>query len=165
MSSAGRPTERLSPVLSLDSAKGKKIAIVAASWHADIVEAMVQRATAELQRLGAERVDLHHVPGSFEIPVFVSNIIDTYDAVITLGLVLRGETAHFEYVCAGVTQGIMQLCLSSKKPIAFGVLMCETLQQAIDRSGVPGSVEDKGTECAQAVIATLLAIDSTKVSP
>ena len=165
MSGTGRPIERLSQELTFGSAKGKKIAIVAASWHADIVEEMVQHATAELRRLGTEQVDLHHVPGSFEIPVLVANIIESYDAIITLGLVLRGETAHFEYVCAGVTQGIMQLSLTSKKPIAFGVLMCETLQQAKDRSGAPGAMEDKGTECAQAVIATLLAIDSTKVSP
>ncbi len=164
MSGAGTPKERLSQALTLDSARGKKIAIVAASWHADIVDEMVRCATSELQRLGAAQVDLHHVPGSFEIPVFVANIIESYDAIITLGLVLRGETAHFEYVCSGVTQGIVQLSLASKKPIAFGVLMCETLEQAIDRSGAPGSREDKGAECAQAVIATLLAIDSTKVS-
>ena len=163
MSGAGTPT-KLSQTLGSDSAKGKKIAIVAASWHADIVELMVERSEAELRRLGAESVVVHRVPGSFEIPVLIANIIDSFDAVITLGLVLRGETAHFEYVCAGVTQGIVQLSLTSKKPIAFGVLMCETLQQAINRSGGPGSAEDKGVECAQAVIATLIAIDSTKVS-
>jgi 6,7-dimethyl-8-ribityllumazine synthase len=164
MSGAGTPVGEQSQSLALDSAKGKKVAIVAASWHADIVELMVERAHKELTRLGGEVIDTFHVPGSFEIPVFVANIIDSYDAVITLGLVLRGQTAHFEYVCSGVTQGIVQLSLSSKKPIAFGVLMCETLDQAIARSGAPGSVEDKGVECAQAVIATLLAIDSTKVS-
>jgi 6,7-dimethyl-8-ribityllumazine synthase len=121
-------------------------------------------AEAELRRLGAESVEVHRVPGSFEIAVLIANIIDSFDAVIALGLVLRGETAHFEYVCAGVTQGIVQLSLTSKKPIAFGVLMCETLQQAINRAGGLGSAEDKGVECAQAAIATLIAIDSTKVN-
>jgi 6,7-dimethyl-8-ribityllumazine synthase len=151
MSGVGTPAQ-LSQTLGSQSAKGKKVAIVAASWHADIVELM------------AESVEVHRVPGSFEIAVLIANIIDSFDAVIALGLVLRGETAHFEYVCAGVTQGIVQLSLTSKKPIAFGVLMCETLQQAINRAGGLGSAEDKGVECAQAAIATLIAIDSTKVN-
>jgi 6,7-dimethyl-8-ribityllumazine synthase len=93
----------------------------------------------------------------------VANLVEKFDGFITLGLVLRGETAHFEYVCSGVTQGIVEISVSSKKPIAFGVLMCETVDQAINRSGVPGSAENKGVECAQAVIATLNAIDLTKV--
>ena len=165
MSGEGTPTVELSRVLVEKSAQGKRVAIVAASWHAEIVEEMVQRAAAELQRLGVLSVDIYHVPGSFEIPVMAAHVLPHYDGLITLGLVLRGETAHFEYVCSGVTDGITQLSLSTKKPIAFGVLMCESLDQAIARSGVPGAKEDKGLECAQAVIATLLAIDSIKVSP
>ena len=164
MSGAGTPAEELSRTLGSQAGKGKKIAIIAASWHAEIVEAMVERSLAALTLLGVSQVDTHRVPGSFEIPVMIANLIEKYDGFISLGLVLRGETAHFEYVCSGVTQGIMELSLASRKPIAFGVLMCETLEQAINRSGLPGSTEDKGLECAQAVIATLLAIDSTKVS-
>ena len=164
MSGEGTPLKVLSKELGSDSAKGRKIAIVAASWHADIVDRIVDRANAELVRLGAEKVDIFRVPGSFEIPVMAANIVDTYDGLITLGLVLRGQTAHFEYVCSGVTQGITQIGVTSKKPISFGVLMCETLAQAIDRSGADGASEDKGVECAQAVIATLIAIDSIKVS-
>ena len=163
MSGAGTPSEELSRTLHSHSAAGKRIAIVAASWHAEIVETMVERALSELERLGAEQVSLFRVPGSFEIPVMVANLVDNFDGFITLGLVLRGETAHFEYVCSGVTQGIVDISLSSKKPIAFGVLMCDTLEQAINRSGLPGSAESKGLESAQAVIATLIAIDSTKV--
>lgn len=164
MSGAGTPAAELSHTLSSEVGKGKKIAIIAARWHAEIVEAMVERSESALNLLGVSQVDTYRVPGSFEIPVMIANLVEEYDGFITLGLVLRGETAHFEYVCAGVTQGIVQLSLVSKKPIAFGVLMCETLEQAINRSGLPGSVEDKGLECAQAVIATLMAIDSTKVS-
>jgi 6,7-dimethyl-8-ribityllumazine synthase len=163
MSGAGTPAGELSRILGSQSASGKRIAVVAASWHPDIVEAMVDRAVAELQRMGAAQIEIYRVPGSFEIPVMVANLVEKFDGFITLGLVLRGQTAHFEYVCSGVTQGIVEISVSSKKPIAFGVLMCETLEQAIDRSGVPGSAEDKGVECAQAVIATLIAIDSTKV--
>jgi len=163
MSGAGTPAEELSRTLNAHSAAGKKIAIVAASRHAEIVEAMVERAVSELERVGTSQIAIYRVPGSFEIPVMVANLVEKFDGFITLGLVLRGETAHFEYVCSGVTQGIVEISLASKKPIAFGVLMCETLEQAINRSGVAGSAEDKGLECAQAVIATLIAIDSTKV--
>ena len=165
MSGAGTPAGELSEILGSEAGKGKKIAIIAASWHADVVEAMVERSHAALIGLGVSHVVTHRVPGSFEIPVMIANLIQKYDGFISLGLVLRGETAHFEYVCSGVTQGIMELSLSSKKPIAFGVLMCDTLDQAINRSGVVGSSEDKGLECAQAVIATLRAIDASKVSP
>jgi len=164
MSGEGRPLEEFSRALGPKSAKGRKIAIVAASWHAEIVEVMVGKAKAELHRLGAKRVDIYRVPGSFEIPVMAAHLIQDYDGLITLGLVLRGETAHFEYVCSGVTQGITHLSVTGKKPIAFGVLMCETLAQAIARSGVDGAAEDKGVECAQAVIATLVAIDSIRIS-
>jgi 6,7-dimethyl-8-ribityllumazine synthase len=163
MSGEGTPAEEFSRTLNSHSAAGKKIAIVAASWHAEIVEAMVDRAVSELERVGASQISIFRVPGSFEIPVMVANLIEKFDGFITLGLVLRGETAHFEYVCSGVTQGIVEISVSSKKPIAFGVLMCETVDQAINRSGVPGSAENKGVECAQAVIATLNVIDSTKV--
>jgi 6,7-dimethyl-8-ribityllumazine synthase len=164
MSGKGTPTEKLATELDSKAGKGRKIAIVAAQWHGEIVETMVARAVAELERVGTKKIAIFHVPGSFEIPVMAANVVDEFDALITLGLVLRGETAHFEYVCSGVTQGITQLSVHTKKPIAFGVLMCDTLQQAIDRSGAPGSAEDKGRECAQAVIATLRAIDSIKIS-
>ncbi len=164
MSGEGSPIGELSHSLGPKSAKGRKIAVIAASWHGEIVEVMVERSLSELTRLGVKKVDVFRVPGSFEIPVMAANLIHSYDGLITLGLVLRGETAHFEYVCSGVTQGITQLAVTSKKPIAFGVLMCETLAQAIARSGVEGAAEDKGVECAQAVIATLIAIDSIKVS-
>lgn len=164
MSGEGTPLKVLSKELGIHSARGRTIAIIAASWHAEIVDTMIDRAKSELARLGADKVDIYRVPGSFEIPVMAANLVEDYDGLITLGLVLRGETAHFEYVCSGVTQGITQVGVTSKKPIAFGVLMCENLDQAIDRSGGDGASEDKGVECAQAVIATLIAIESIKVS-
>jgi 6,7-dimethyl-8-ribityllumazine synthase len=164
MSGKGSPVDSLSHALGPKSGKGRKIAIIAARWHPEIVDTMVVNAQAELERLGTKKVDLFHVPGSFEIPVLAAHLVDSYDGLIALGLVLRGGTAHFEYVCAGVTQGITQLSVVEKKPIAFGVLMCDTLEQAIDRSGAPGAAENKGVECAQAVIATLLTIDSIKIS-
>jgi len=164
MSGKGNPTESLARVLNAKSGKGKKIAIIAAEWHPEIVDTMILNAQSELQRLGTKKVDLYRVPGSFEIPVMAAHLVDSYDALIALGLVLRGGTAHFEYVCSGVTQGITHLSVTKKKPIAFGVLMCDTIEQAIDRSGAAGAAENKGAECAEAVIATLLAIDSIKIS-
>ena len=164
MSGQGTPTPILSQDLGEKAGKGKKIAIIAASWHAEIVDTMLEQAHAELMRMGTKRVDVYRVPGSFEIPVVAANLVDEYDGLITLGLVLRGATAHFEYVCSGVTQGLTHLSVTKKLPIAFGVLMCDTLEQAIDRSGAPGSSENKGLECAQAVIANLNTIDSIKIS-
>ena len=164
MSGEGRSADSIAHKLNSKSGKGKKIAIVAAQWHPEIVDTMVFHAKSELKRLGTKKVDLFYVPGSFEIPVMAAHLVDSYDGLISLGLVLRGGTAHFEYVCAGVTQGLTHLGVTKKKPIAFGVLMCDTLEQAIDRSGAPGATENKGVECAQAVIATLLAIDSIKIS-
>jgi 6,7-dimethyl-8-ribityllumazine synthase len=164
MSGRGNPAQSLSRALDAKSGKGKKIAIIAAQWHSEIVDILVLNAQSELQRLGVKKVDLYRVPGSFEIPVMAAHLVDSYDGLITLGLVLRGGTAHFEYVCAGVTQGLTHLGVTKRRPIAFGVLMCDTLQQAIDRSGSPDSPENKGAECAQAVIATLVAIDSIKIS-
>jgi len=94
MSGAGTPAEELSRTLNAHSAAGKKIAIVAASWHAEIVEAMVERAVSELERVGTSQIAIYRVPGSFEIPVMVANLVEKFDGFITLGLVLRGETAH-----------------------------------------------------------------------
>jgi 6,7-dimethyl-8-ribityllumazine synthase len=94
------------------------------------------------------------VPGSFEIPLAAAKAIDNgFDGVVALGLVLRGQTAHFEYVCQGVTFGIMKVQLKSRKPVGFGVLMCDSLEQAHDRAG--GKVEDKGYDAAIATLALL----------
>ena len=98
--------------------------------------------------------DVIYVPGSFEIPLAATQALDNgFDGAVALGLVLRGATAHFDYVCQGVTYGIMKLQLERKKPIGFGVLMCDTLDQAHDRAG--GSVEDKGYDATIATLALL----------
>jgi 6,7-dimethyl-8-ribityllumazine synthase len=98
-------------------------------------------------------VRLEWVPGSFELPLACRFLLDAgYDAVIALGLVLRGQTPHFDFVCNGITNGLMDLMVTLKKPIGFGVLTCDTLEQAQARSGLPGSVEDKGFEAATAAL-------------
>jgi 6,7-dimethyl-8-ribityllumazine synthase len=97
---------------------------------------------------------VQYVPGSFEIPLAATKALDAgFDGVVALGLVLRGATVHFDYVCQGVTYGIMKLQLETKKPVGFGVLMCDTLEQAHDRAG--GKVEDKGFDATIATLALL----------
>lgn len=102
-------------------------------------------------------VQVFRVPGSFELPLGAKLAFNQgFDAVVALGLVLRGDTPHFDYVCDGVTSGLMQLMLESNKPIGFGVLTCDTETQALARSGLPGSNSNKGTEAAHAALAMTL---------
>ena len=142
------------PKFEIKKANGKKkIAIISSSWHPEICDKLIASAKRACMEHGYA-YDVIYVPGSFEIPLAASQALDNgFDGAVGLGLVLRGATAHFDYVCQGVTYGIMKLQLERKKPIGFGVLMCDTLEQAHDRAG--GSVEDKGYD---ATIATLALI-------
>ena len=98
-------------------------------------------------------VEVFSVPGSFELPLAAQLAFeDGFDAVVVVGLVLRGETPHFDYVCQGVTQGVIDVQLKFSKPIGFGVLMCDSVDQALARSGQPGSKEDKGYDAGIAAI-------------
>lgn len=144
------------PAIPIPRVPRAKVAIVSSQWHMEICQALVagaQRACAEGD-IREPRVDW--VPGSFELPLATALLLDTgYDAAIVLGLVLRGETPHFDFVCQGVTHGIMDLTLKMRKPIGFGVLMCNTLDQAVARAGLPGSFEDKGFDAAAAALQML----------
>jgi 6,7-dimethyl-8-ribityllumazine synthase len=109
-----------------------------------------------LEAAEVKKIKVIHVPGSFEIPLAAQRAFeDGFDAVVAVGLVLKGETPHFDYVCQGVTQGVMDVQLKFSKPIGFGVLMCNDLDQAIARSGIAGSKEDKGFDSAIAALALL----------
>ena len=129
---------------------GLKVAIVAAQWHQEIMDALVD---------GPRIV---RVPGTFELPVVCSRLASSmmFDALVALGVVIRGGTPHFDYVCQAATSGITQVCVNTGVPIGFGVLTCDDEQQAVDRAGLPESREDKGFEAAQAAIATHRAIRS-----
>ena len=142
------------PKFDIKKANGKKkIAIISSSWHPEICEKLISSAKRACMEHGYA-YDVIYVPGSFEIPLAASQALDNgFDGAVGLGLVLRGATAHFDYVCQGVTYGIMKLQLERKKPIGFGVLMCDTLDQAHDRAG--GSVEDKGYDATIATLALL----------
>ena len=144
------------PQIVLPQLPHARVAIISSSWHLDICNNLISGASRALKDAGITDTTVIHVPGSFEIP-FASQIAfeQGYDAVVAVGLVLKGETPHFDYVCQGVTQGILDVSLKFSRPIGFGVLMCNTLEQAIARSGRPGSIEDKGFDSAVAAIRLL----------
>lgn len=134
---------------------GMRIAIVAASWHEAVMDGLVAGALRTAERLGVA-ADLIRVPGTFELPVVCAECATTgrYDAVVALGVVIRGGTPHFEYVCDAATEGLTRVALDSRVPVGFGVLTCDDDAQAIDRAGLPGSREDKGAEATEAALAT-----------
>lgn len=151
MSGSGAPT-------ALPSGKGLRVAVVASSWHDEVMAGLVTGAQAALQRAGAHH-ELFRVPGSFELPLAAQRAANAgFDAVVALGVVIRGGTPHFEYVCAGVTQGLTQAALASGVPVGFGVLTCDTEADALDRAGLPGSSEDKGGEAVAAALGAVTAL-------
>ena len=134
-----------------------KVAVVSASWHPEICSALVDGAKRALAANKVSKITYHEVSGSFELPLAAQKLFDSgKDVVVVLGLVLKGDTPHFDYICEGVTNGIMQVSLSRGKPIGFGVLMCNTLKQARDRAGFTDSKEDKGFDAAIAAINSAL---------
>jgi 6,7-dimethyl-8-ribityllumazine synthase len=144
------------PQIALPQLPHARVAIISSSWHLDICNDLIAGALRALKDAGIADTTVIHVPGSFEIPLASQLTFEQgYDAVVAVGLVLKGETPHFDYVCQGVTQGILDVSLKFSRPIGFGVLMCNTLEQAIARSGRPGSIEDKGFDSAVAAIRLL----------
>lgn len=132
-----------------------RVAVVASSWYAQAMEGLIAGA-----KRGLADSDVHvkvwRVPGSFEVPLGVSWALDAgYDAAVGLGVVVRGGTPHFDYVCQAATEGIGKVALRTGKPIGFGILTCDNISQALDRCGLEGSREDKGFEAAQAVLQML----------
>ncbi|MDR8413509.1 6,7-dimethyl-8-ribityllumazine synthase [Nonomuraea sp. 3-1Str] len=150
MSGEGRPASPAAP-----DASGLTVGVVAASWHAKITDQLVARAVRACDDSGASATVVR-VAGSLEIPVVAQALARRCDAVVALGAVIRGETAHFDYVCDSVTSGLTRVSLDESTPVGNGVLTCETLDQALDRVGLPGSKEDKGYESAVAAMETAL---------
>lgn len=146
-----------SPTLDVDGT-GLNVVIVAGSWHDVISDALIAGATRTLEAAGAT-FSLVRVPGSFELPVVSKAALEAgADAVVALGVIIRGGTPHFEYVSAAATDGLTRVALDTGKPVGFGVLTLDDEQQGIDRAGLPGSKEDKGREAAEAAIATARAL-------
>jgi len=141
------------PEIQLPQLPHARVAIISSSWHLDICNDLIAGAQRALKAASINNVEVIYVPGSFEIPLAAQLAFEKgFNAVVAVGLVLEGQTPHFDYICQGVTQGVMDVSLKFSAPIGFGVLMCNTLDQAIARSGRPGSVEDKGYDSAVAAI-------------
>ena len=144
------------PSISVKKAPKAKVMIISAAWHLDICNDLIAGAQRALTEAEVENVRVQYVPGSFEIPLAAQYAFEAgFDAVVAVGLVLKGETPHFDYVCQGVTQGVIDVSLKYGKPIGYGVLMCNDLDQAIARSGRAGSKEDKGYDSTIAAIELL----------
>ncbi|HEY5516046.1 MAG TPA: 6,7-dimethyl-8-ribityllumazine synthase [Pengzhenrongella sp.] len=152
MSSAG------APALHVDGT-GLRVSIVAASWHTVVMAGLLAGARRALAAAGVTDVREVRVPGAFELPVAASRAAHHgADAIVALGVIIRGGTPHFEYICQAATQGLSDVALRSGVPVGFGVLTCDDEAQALDRAGLPGSNEDKGAQAAQAAIATVVAL-------
>jgi 6,7-dimethyl-8-ribityllumazine synthase len=133
---------------------GLKVTIVAGSWHEVITNGLLAGARRALTESNVQITEVR-VPGSFELPVVAKAALDAgADAVVALGVIIRGGTPHFEYVSDAATSGLTQVSLLTGKPVGFGVLTLDDEQQGLDRAGLEGSKEDKGAEAAQAAVAT-----------
>lgn len=145
------------PSLAVDGA-GLRVAVVAASWHEQVMDGLLAGADRALAEAGVIDVTHVRVPGTFELPVACARLAGAYDALVALGVVIRGGTPHFEYVCQAATTGLTQVAVTTGVPIGFGVLTCDNEAQALDRAGLPGSSENKGHEAAAAAVATAVTL-------
>ena len=146
------------PTMTVRDAGDLRVAIVASLWHDQVMDGLVAGARATLGEAGVEEPTLVRVAGSFELPVVAAALARTHDAVVALGVVIRGGTPHFDYVCGATTDGLARVALDTGVPVGFGLLTCDTDEQAIDRAGLEGSREDKGREAAEAALSTALTL-------
>ncbi len=149
MSGAGAPTSQ--PY----DASDLRVAVVAATWHTQVMDGLVAGAERALAAYGISEPKVIRVPGTFELPVVAAALARAgYDAVVALGVVIRGGTPHFDYVCSAATDGLTQVSVDHAMPVGFGVLTCDNEEQAIARAGLEGSIEDKGWEATSAALDT-----------
>jgi 6,7-dimethyl-8-ribityllumazine synthase len=138
-----------------------RVAVVASRWHTRVMDGLLDGARRALAESGVSAVTELRVPGTFELPVAATRLVAAgYDAIVALGVVIRGGTPHFDYVCQSASLGLTLAAQRSGVPIGFGVLTCDTEQQALDRAGLPGSAEDKGYEAAASALQTAVALAS-----
>ena len=149
--------KRGSPSQQVDGS-GLSVAIVAASWHSTVMDGLIDGARRGLADAGVLSVKLVRVPGAFELPVACARLAPSYDAVVALGVVIRGGTPHFDYICQAATMGVTDVSVRSGTPVGFGVLTCDDEEQALDRAGLEDSSEDKGHEAATAAVATAVTL-------
>ncbi|MEB3034762.1 6,7-dimethyl-8-ribityllumazine synthase [[Mycobacterium] nativiensis] len=139
-------------------ASGVRLAIVASTWHTRICDALLAGARKVAADAGVAEPTVVRVLGAIEIPVVAQEVARNHDAVVALGVVIRGGTPHFDYVCDAVTQGLTRVSLDAATPVANGVLTVNDEQQALDRAGLPGSDEDKGAQAAAAALSAALTL-------
>jgi 6,7-dimethyl-8-ribityllumazine synthase len=146
------------PVVDAVDAAGLTLGIVVTTWHAELTDQLLERAVEAARASGVAEPTVVRAPGAVELPVVAQALAERHDAVVALGVVIRGGTPHFEYVCDAVTAGLTRVALDAGKPVGNGVLTCDTEDQARDRAGLPGSAEDKGWEATIAALTTALTL-------
>jgi 6,7-dimethyl-8-ribityllumazine synthase len=136
-----------------------RVAVVAARWHEQVMGGLLDGAKRALADYKVEAPAIVRVPGSFELPVVAKALADRgYEAIVALGVVIRGGTPHFEYVCSAATDGLTRIAVDTGAAIGFGLLTCDTDEQALDRAGLDGSQEDKGYEATSAALVTAMTL-------
>lgn len=156
MSGSGAPRVEVGDV------SGRRLVVVASSWHEGVMSGLVAGALRACADAGLEP-ELVRVPGAFELPVVAQAAARSgADAVVCLGVVIRGGTPHFEYVCSAVTDGLTRVALDEGVPVGFGVLTCDDEDQALDRAGLPDSREDKGREAVEAALSTAVRLEQLR---
>jgi 6,7-dimethyl-8-ribityllumazine synthase len=146
------------PHVATVDAAGLRLGVVGSRWHADLVDHMIERASLAAKECGVTDVAVERVAGAMELAVVAQALARRYDAVVALGVVIRGETAHFDYVCDAVTSGLTRVALDESTPVGNGVLTVESLGQARDRAGLADSVEDKGWAATVAALDAALTL-------
>lgn len=146
------------PEIPVVDAAGLRLGIVASTWHTEICDALLAGARKVAAESGIDSPTVVRVLGAIEIPVVAQELARNHDAVIALGVVIRGETPHFGYVCDAVTHGLTRVALDASTPVANGVLTTNTEEQALDRAGLPASAEDKGAQAAGAALTAALTL-------
>jgi 6,7-dimethyl-8-ribityllumazine synthase len=159
MSGTGRPD------IDVPDGAGLRLAIAATRWHEKIADALLERALAAAKQAGIDEPTVVRVPGAVELPVVCQALARTHHAVVALGVVIKGGTPHFTYVCDAVTAGLTRVALDESTPVGNGVLTCDTEQQALDRCGLPDSAEDKGFEACVATVHTALVLRELRGLP
>lgn len=159
MSGAGRPEDR-----AVD-ASGLTLGVVCTRWHGRITDRLLERALDAAKACGIDDPVTVRVAGALELPVVAQQLARDLDAVVCLGAVIRGATAHFDYVCDSVTAGVTRVSLDEATPVGNGVLTCDDEAQALDRAGLPDSHEDKGWEATVAALDTALTLARLRTAP
>jgi len=147
------------PNVAVPGAESLRVAIVASRWHDEVMDGLIDGARRAIAESNVDDVTEVRVPDVFELAVAASRLTDDgFEAIVALGVVIRGGTPHFDYVCQGATVGLTAVAERTGVPVGFGVLTCDTEQQALDRAGLPGSAEDKGYEATAAALATAVTL-------